>query len=513
MALIRVRVDPPTPVKPPYGLLDVAQVVEDTTPHWRTGVEYDTVNCHEAKVWGEWCVGAGQPVPTITTRTVAVTLTGTRAATGDVGDIDVQVNVVGYSATAVWDANDYSYGLSALATVDGGPDRQIKISLETGTHDYDNVITTGGAVTPVTTDLVDEIHGVATITDVLTGVAINVPVRQNADGTLEEPVAPIIIAVPEAGIPQGCFGITTVLTAAPGETAGTATVSATVTTTSAEARDVIIYIDGHRTPVTTGSGATEVVQGLAPGFYKVGIRDIKSWSYVTGWIYISDEFTGSATFIQPTCPVKDIISPPWQTLDADPFTVYAEVICKAVAFPEAERSAREALESGQQRAVERHYWDSLIERAQAVAGGQPVQITRAVASMEQYIASAYNGVGTIHVSPWGIEYLAMANLLDSSRWRGRYGNAQSGELLRTWRGTPIVVGHGYPREAGPIAATGDDFWMFITGQVMVRHSDINAVETFNQRTNDKTAVAERTFVVIDDCPIPGVVHVSPQEVW
>lgn len=513
MALIRVRVDPPTIVKPPYGLLDVAQVVEDTAPHWRTGVEYDTVNCHEAKVWGEWCVGAGQPVPTITTRTIAVTLTGTREATGDEGDLTLDVDVTGYSATAVWDSAAYSYGLDAVATVDGGPARQIKISLETGTHDYPSVITTGAAAAPITTGLNEEIHGVATITDVLTGVAINVPVRQNADGTLTEPVAPILIAVPEAGVPDGCFGITTVLTAAPGDTTGTATVSATVTTTSADARTVIIYIDGHRTELTTGSGATEVLDGVAPGYYKFGVRDVRSWSYVTGWIYIDDAFTGTATLVQPTCPVKDIISPPWQTIDADPFTVYAEVICKAVAFPEAAASARDALEISQQRAVERHYWDSLIERAQAVAGGQPVQITRAVAAMEQYIASVYNGVGTIHVSPWGIEYLAMANLLDSSRWRGRYGNAQSGELLRTWRGTPIVVGHGYPREAGTIAADNHDFGMFITGQIVVRHSDINIIETFNQRTNDKTAIAERTFVVIDDCPTPGVVHVAPQEVW
>lgn len=486
MALIRVRVDPPSLVKPPYGLLDVAQVVEDSAPHWRTGVEYDTFNCHEAKVWGEWCTGTGQPAPVTITRTITTALIGV--------------------------IQNGTYGLSAQANVDGGAQRQVKFSLETGTHDYFAVAPTVGTVTPIVTGLSEPINGIVTITDIATGVAINVPVRQNEDGTLETPTTPMLIAVPELGIPADCFGITTTFTAAPNTDATAAGITVSATTTATAPRDLIVYIGSHRAQITTGTPST-LNLNLATGFYKVAVRDVASWSYVTGWLYITDAFAGVLTLVQPTCPVKDIVSPPWQTLDADPFTVYAEVICKAVAFPEASAAAMSALEAGRQRAVERHYWDSLIERAQAVEGGQPVTVVRAVAALEQYIASVYNGVGTLHVSPWGIEYLAHANLLDSSRWRGRYGNAQAGELLRTWRGTPIVVGHGYPREAEPTTtATDDQFWLFITGQIVVRHSPAEVVETFNQRTNDKTAVAESTFVIIDDCPIPGVAFVQSGEV-
>lgn len=513
---MRVRVEPPTVLAPPYGLLDVAEVVEDTSAHWRTGVEYDTINCHQSKVWGEWCTGSGEPSADTITRTIAVSFSGSRAATGGEGDLTLSVSASesdpsGYTAQAVWDSNDYSYSVAAEATYSGDYARQIKISIDVGTDDYATVIHSGQAESTVVSDSSEPVSGVATITDVLTGVSINVPIRQNVDGSIDDPDTPVVVAVPEPEIPSGCFNISTFFSARVDED-GTISVTSSAFTTDPQPRTIIVEIASIRSVITTGQLEVVIATGVGSGFHRISVRDVETDSFVSGWLYIDPDTDSGTVLIQSTCPVKEITSPPWRTVDADPFTVYAEVICKAMAFPEASEAALDALNVSQRRAVEKYYWDSLVERAQPVTTAEPVGIVRALALLEQYIASVYNGVGTIHVPPWGVSYLAHADLLDPSRWRGRYGNATNDESLRTWRGTPIVVGHGYPRGTGESVTGLDDFSMFVTGRILVRHSQASVAESFDRRTNDKSAVAERTFVVSDDCPIPGVVHVSPQGV-
>jgi hypothetical protein len=478
VALIRSRVDPPAANRPLYGLLDVAAEQNPDSGKWRTGVEYDTFACHEAKVWGEWCQGSGQPTGETITRTISVTLTGTRTGA----------------------AEPFEYGLTFTAAVDGGPIRQIQVRVETQTDSYSAVAPTGAAATPVVTSADAPLVATATITDLVTGTTIAVAVEQNVDGTLVEPVAPLVIAVPEQAVPDGCFGITTVLTAAPAATGGGAAVSAVATTTGGDNRQLLVYIGSTRTVLTAGAGTSTLVENLAPGIYRIGIRDVESWSFVSGWLYIGDDFTGTATFVQATCAVKDISTPPWQTITADPFTIYAEVICSTMAFDEAAPWAAQALQLSAGRTIERHYWESLIQRGQQLAAGNAVDPVRALAELEQYIASVYNGMGIIHTSPWGVAYLSNAGLLDDT--------ADGDERLRTWRGTPVIVGHGYPREGTDTAATGADFWMFITGAISIITATDDPIEVVDKERNDRFAVAEQTVVVLDDCPVPGVVHVT-----
>lgn len=479
MALIRTRVDPPALNTPLYGLLDVAQEQTQSTPYWRTGVEYDTFACHEAKVWGEWCTGSGTPDAVTITRTLSVTLTGTREGA----------------------AEPFTYGLDFTPTVDGGPVRQVQVRVETQTDSFTAVASTGAAAATAADGVPEPLVATATITDLLTGTSVTVRVAQGVDGILTAPSAPVVIAVPEQGIPEGCFSISTVLTAAPAATGGGATVTAAATTTAPDARQLLIYIGSTRAVLTTGAAASTLVNNLAPGIYRIGIRDVASWSFVSGWLYIGDDNTGTATFVQATCPVKDIHSAPWQTLTADPFTIYAEVICQTMAFKNASRAARNALEISAAKTIERYYWESLITRGQALAAGNAVDPTRALAELEQYIASVYNGMGVIHTSAWGVAYLSNAGLLDDT--------ATGDERLRTWRGTPVVVGHGYPREGSDAAAAGGDFWMFVTGSISIIRTGIEVVETVDKERNNRFALAEQVVVILDDCPIPGVVHVTP----
>jgi hypothetical protein len=477
MALIRQRVGPPALNEPLYGLLDVAEVVDDQTAHWRAGIEYDTTHCHDSKLWGEWCVGAGTPAATPVVRMVTITVTG--EVTGD--------------------PDDQRYAVAVSAVVDGGPVRSIRAAVDTVDQHYEDTVTTGAGPVTVVGDRLAPVTGSLVVSDILTGTTFNVWLEQNADGTIASPPAPLLMAVNEPGIPDDCDGITTVFTAAAGDDPATATVTIAPTTTAPGARPLVVRVGDRR--VEVASGATATVPELSPGTYRISVRDSLTWSLAYGWLYIGPDMTGQATLVQSTCPVKTITTPPWQTMTADPFTIYADVSCKSVAFPDAAESALDALLVSQHRAIERVYWDSLIDRATDLAGGQGVSVVRAIAELEQYIATAYNGMGVIHTSAWGVAYLSNAGVLDDT--------ATGDERLRTWRGTPVVVGSGYSREGTPAAVTGEDFWMFITGTITVRHSEVEVFEVLDKATNDLSAIAERVIAVIDDCPTPAVVHVAP----
>jgi hypothetical protein len=473
MAAPRIRVPAPAPAAPHHGLFDVAEVVTDSSDNWRTGIEYDTINCADAKLWGEWCTGTGLPIATPVVRTIAVTFTGTGAVGGP-------------------------YSITASATVDGGQPRSIAVQLHNSGDTPQVYLTTGGAAQPVAEGLEEPFTGHAAISDVLTGVSINVDVVQAEDGSITTPATPVLIAVDEPGVPAGCDQITATFTAtANTDNPNLADVSVTATTTATDPRELAIYVGSRRVVIDTGAAAQPVVAGVATGIHRIAVRDNRSWSYVSGWMHIGDDGTGTATLIASTCPVKEITSPPWQTIYADPFTIFAEAQCKSLGFSDAASAVEDTLELSANRAVERRYWETLAPRAQDVTGASAVDPVRGLAELEQYIAAAYTGMGVLHTSPFGVAYLARNRLI-----------YLDGDELRTWRGTPVVVGAGYGREGSADAVEGDQFWLFITGSIVIRQSEINAYEALDKYTNDLSALAERTVVIIDDCPQPAKALVS-----
>lgn len=63
----RLLVAGPTITPVPYGLLSVAQLVDDTDPHWRSGVEYDVAPCDAAAVTEGNCGAVGDEKTATTT--------------------------------------------------------------------------------------------------------------------------------------------------------------------------------------------------------------------------------------------------------------------------------------------------------------------------------------------------------------------------------------------------------------------------------------------------------------
>jgi hypothetical protein len=79
--------------------------------------------------------------------------------------------------------------------------------------------------------------------------------------------------------------------------------------------------------------------------------------------------------------------------------------------------------------------------------------------------------------------------------------------MQTLRGTPVVLGAGYPRQDDP-DLDGAQVALMATGAVRLYVSGVAVVETFDRRTNLRSAVAEQTVAAADDCLEPAVVYVD-----
>lgn len=463
--MIRFRVDPPTVREVPYGLLDVAEVVEREDGHWRTGIEYDTVACNQAKLWGRWCTAAGMPSTLPDAVDITITLTGTLAA---------EVYTVTGSATVTGNARQLAFTYYEQGT---------PVEIHT---------TTGAAAVTIASGP-DPLNGHLVVTDVLTGIEIDFNLVQDAaTGALEHPASPLVFQVPQAAVPDGCEAITTTFTAAAAADPATG-VTVTVTSAGQIAGERVVTVAGHRLVLGAGtaSGVLSIPSGVGAGTWPISIRDTDSSSFVSGWLYIDEDLTGTAVLVQATCPVKEIRSAPWQTLFAPAWTVYSEVECQSMAFEDAAAAAREHLALSGHKAIEAAWWDLAWNRSRSLGSG--LSLTAAIAELEHYIAVNYSGVGIIHMPV----YLAA--------WASHDYLVYRDNGLETLRGTPVALGSGYPRQAD---ATGAGTAVMATGAVRLYSSAVEVIETFDRRTNLKSAVAERTLAAADDCLEPAVAFVD-----
>lgn len=473
--MLRFLVDPPTVRRPPHGLLDMAEVVEREDAHWRTGIEYQTIACSQAKLWGSWCTAAGTPAVPPDARTIAVALTG-QLALGE-------------------------YSMLGAAGDNEGP-RQIKFTYYDDGVGTETFYVTGTA--PVTIASDDEpLNGHLVVTDVLTGVSIDWNIVQDpTTGAITTPGEDaILFVVPQPAIPEGCDSITTTFTAVDADPAdGVGFTVASVGTGDLGER--VVTIAGHQVVIAAGDaeGALVIGTGVGEGTWPISIRDVNSGSFVSGWIYIDAALDGTAVLVQATCPVKEIRSAPWTFQYAPAWTIYSEVECQAMAFPDAAAAASDILELARGKAIESAWWDLAFDRARVLGTG--LMLTEAVAELEHYIAVNYNGLGFIHIPVYMAAWMGVAT---EGAWITVDADNPRTSELRTARGTPIVIGSGYPR-----VNAGDEVGAAImaTGAVRLYVSDVEVIETFDRRTNLKSAVAEQTIAAADDCLEPAVVYVD-----
>jgi hypothetical protein len=185
---------------------------------------------------------------------------------------------------------------------------------------------------------------------------------------------------------------------------------------------------------------------------------------------------------------------------------------------EAEAEGRRALEWGEGAAVEAVFWTGAvaptgagisiephlaanaavvsdgvtIQTAATVVSGTAQKLKLALGLLEDALADCYNGQGVIHVPRIFGPFLADGGIV-----------YKQGNQLVTLNGNLVALGTGYTGSSpAGVAGTTTAMWIYATGAVMMRRSDIDVPsfpESFNRLKNDLVLITERTYSVAWEC--------------
>lgn len=198
---------------------------------------------------------------------------------------------------------------------------------------------------------------------------------------------------------------------------------------------------------------------------------------------LCDMETGS---LEGWCPTGDKVVTPWQPVRVEgvPITVTSGSVCVAPTF-DAELAALEQLERGEGYRVEQEWWDHTVTQAPMVAPG-PMPLECAIGRLEGAAAQVYGGQPVLHVPRHLIPQLFRLGLAQQ---------APGGTQLATPWGTPIAAGAGYALDQ----VDAEDSLILLTGQVTVWRTVPIVNGHFEARSNERMAIAERTYVITADC--------------
>jgi len=195
--------------------------------------------------------------------------------------------------------------------------------------------------------------------------------------------------------------------------------------------------------------------------------------------------------------------------DAVPFTVYGSYECSPIghSLEYANERATEHLIAREEARAEQAVWTgdlgntpNFAEGSDSGAGALAPRL--ALAAAEQYIATEYGSLGTIHMS----RYLA-ALLLGEMLLEVR------GARLYTRLGTPVIAGAGYPGTS-PSGTAG--WWLVAAPALMLYRSEVFTAtnrpgDLLDRAQNNLYGVAERRYLVgWDECPEPMAFEVETE---
>jgi hypothetical protein len=186
----------------------------------------------------------------------------------------------------------------------------------------------------------------------------------------------------------------------------------------------------------------------------------------------------------------------WET--ATPFVVYASVSCAPVGFSDASMRAQNRLSWNEARLVERAFWRgdegnyphlAMNESAPVTDVSKPgVDIVTALGLLE-YNGQIETGTQLVIHAP---RYLAA--------WAARFRLVErDGNVLRTPLGNVWAFGAGYDFTGPDGKVTDQTAWLYATGAVTVRRSNVVTNQVFDQNVNRRSVVAERSVLVTAEC--------------
>lgn len=228
------------------------------------------------------------------------------------------------------------------------------------------------------------------------------------------------------------------------------------------------------------------------------------------WVDCPDPATGWVN------PDEKVFDRP-ESCSFEPVTAYAGFQCSVigVSFEEAQRSALDQLQRGEQAALEEHFMTRWLADAAHTVDLTPAagaaHITTGVGLLEAWLGTNYGGEGIIHAPVVTGALMTRFSVTKPPR---------EDECARTLVGNSIVLGAGYSVNVGPVAdvnvpapAPEGEAWLYVTPPMRIRRDDRNIVQTtkaraVNTAVNDLNVLAETTFVPEVACCIAAAVRID-----
>lgn len=205
--------------------------------------------------------------------------------------------------------------------------------------------------------------------------------------------------------------------------------------------------------------------------------------------------------VPPDYPTKDIPLGV-EFITGRPFMVYEAMGC-GVGLSEAEATqhAERRLVLHEQFRVEQRFTATALRGGDVVKpnGNTALPLDRAVGVLEQEIAARFGGIGTLHALRTLAAPLDHLGILE-----------KVGDKLLSTLDNPWAFGAGYSTD-GPdgVAAPANQAWIYATGPVVVRRSEIVTRTDFSTARNIRMALAERAYVFTADCLRLAVLAILP----
>lgn len=166
--------------------------------------------------------------------------------------------------------------------------------------------------------------------------------------------------------------------------------------------------------------------------------------------------------------------PLWATGKA--FTLYSGAhFAGSDSRAEAAARARAQLTAGEQTAAEARWWSGFAASSPIVL--PTAALVAGLAALEDRLAAEYSGTGVILMTRGNATLLAS------------YLTTSGGKLM-TMVGTPVVAGAGFTSDR-----------LQATGATAIRRTPIFDREGFDTSNNSALAIAERTYLIVQDCAV------------
>lgn len=213
-------------------------------------------------------------------------------------------------------------------------------------------------------------------------------------------------------------------------------------------------------------------------------------------------FEGIAYEARPLGPAHAIPTSGPKTFDrrtaltGEPFSIYRGIETSLFQRGETGSINTEAFTLGESFAVEEAIQPLLNAAADDITPtpGTAVLVDHAYALLEQYIAERYSARATLHVNRFGATIALDKGLMNDSKYP-----------FETKLGSLLAVGAGYGAD-GPdaITATATQFWVYVTGQVVLYQGTVVDIEAPDLTLNLHRSLQERTYVPVIEGPVAAV---------